>query len=69
MQTPVEAVQEIIHIKYLFGAIAFLVSCQVAFLVYFAKKYIKKIEYLDQVVSKLVTEHKVFHREKTGINI
>ncbi|MEJ2043709.1 MAG: hypothetical protein P8X74_03565 [Reinekea sp.] len=63
-----EIVQASDIIKYLLGIIAFLGGCQIALIVWLWKKYVKQIDIDHVLLHDLLTEHRIFHRNQTGIN-
>jgi hypothetical protein len=54
-------IQNVIIIKYLLGIIAFLGGCNIAIIVFIAKKYIKRADYDHDRLNKLLAEHDIYH--------
>lgn len=74
---------EILNIKQLLAVIGILLGCNIAIIVYFAKRYISRFERNHDLLHsidvsqikkdhdlllKITTEHKTFHKSETGIN-
>ena len=59
-----QEIQNFISVKLLLGCIAFLLSFNIALIVYLAKKYIKRADDDHDLLQKLVTEHRIFHKDE-----
>lgn len=61
-------IQSIVDIKLFLSFIAVLLSSNIALIVFIAKKYIKRADKDHELLKSIATEHKVFHKNETGIN-
>ena len=61
-------IQSIVDAKLLLGLISFLLAGNIALIVFIAKKYIKRADLDHELLKSIATEHKVFHKNETGIN-
>ena len=60
-------IQNIIDLKYFLAIIGALSAGNIALIIFIAKKYIKRADKDHERIGKLETEHKVFHKDQTGI--
>lgn len=64
---PNEALQTIDIIKYLLGAVGGLAVILNSFLVYFSKKIYELQKEDHDLLTKVVQEHKLFHKDETTL--
>lgn len=62
-----QEIQNAVDIKLLLSGITVLLGFNIALIVYMAKKYIKRADEDHELLQKIVTEHKIFHKSETGI--
>jgi len=62
-----QEIQNVVNNEFLLSCIAVLLSANIVLIIYIAKKYIKRADTDHELLQKIVTEHKVFHKSETGI--
>ena len=60
-------IQNIIDLKFFLAIIGALSAGNIALIIFIAKKYIKRADRDHERINSLETEHKVFHKDQTGI--
>ena len=60
--------QDVSTIKYLLSLVAILSGCNIAIIGFFLKRYMNKVDKNEKRLDTLETEHKIFHKNETGIN-
>ncbi len=61
-------IQNYIDLKSLLAIIGVLSAGNIALIIFIAKKYIKRADRDHERIDALETEHKVFHKDQTGIS-
>ena len=63
-----QVLQNLDTIKFLLSVIASLTAFNIALVGWVARKYIKRIDSNYRRINRVETEHRIFHKSKTGIN-